>query len=1094
MGRGSLQAVLRQVDRLFAEGTSTGWGDDQLLSRFLAAREESNVAFEAIVQRHGPMVLGVCRRVLSDHHAAEDAFQATFLVLARRAGSIGLRPRGSLAPWLHQVACRTARKARVAIMRREARERRVARREWDVVEGDQGTGFHDDRYRVLHEEVARLPEKYRAAVVLCYFEGLTHDQAAESLRWPVGTVRGYLARARDLLRPRLIRRGLAPAVTTAVLAEQPASAATPLAPALVEAVGRAVSRGSATAIVATLAGSTVRALVLTRIRRMLPTFFAMMLGASGVGLLASRLGGSSPDDPPRPGALLVAQPAPKPALTKLPWTGVDMYGDPFPEGAIARMGTTRFNHGTGLWQGVAYALAGRILLSFGSDGIRAWDSSSGKERYFIGRAGSNAYSLAMAPDGRSLMTFDDGDGTFRQWDLLTGGDLRRWRPPKIFAQFMAFSPDGKTLATANLSDKVVNLWDLEHFGQPRQLVGEGDDGGVLHLAFSPDGRNLATAGMGGTPRGGAFFGAAGQNLDPQRGAVRLWDVAKGQEIGHFLVEGCQPRCVTFCADGTILAASYSDATIRLYDVRPGKEAALIRAQNAMQGCLAFSPNGRILASGTHPDMTSGGDIATIHLWDVLDRKEIRHFPAHDQFISGLAFSPDGRTLASAGADNVIRLWEPTSGREIFPSSGHQSGICSLAVSRGDGSVITGGYDGTIRRWNPLTGQELGRIATLRRPVHDPGLLQRPVFDLGIAPSGKLLISGDLGGTVQLWDVDKGTELHRLSTGNGRRVGGIAFGPDGRIAAAAGKIWDVATGRELAPLRDDRGQALWPWASGSVLASPDGKSFVASDSSAVSLWDATTGRQIRQFATPGQSILSIALSPDGRFLATALQEDRTIRLWHLASGREMAILRGATDVSPTLAFSSDGRLLASGSGDYARSDDQSVRLWELVSGREVRRFEGHRAGVTKVAFLPDGRSLVSSSADGTALVWDITGLGRDPTPPAREGIAPGPEALWSDLGGDEAARAYRAIWALAAVGKRVVPFLAVRLKPIEPNGSKPDSSLGPVASGETLRRLRAIVVLEKIGTPEARRVLERLASGLEGARETRDAMAALRRLK
>src|SRR4029077_12302990 len=125
----------------------------------------------------------------------------------------------------------------------------------------------------------------------------------------------------------------------------------------------------------------------------------------------------------------VGQPAPKPAMTKPPWTGTDLHGGALPDGAIARLGTVRFNHGTSLWRGPAYALAGRILLTFGSDGIRAWDSSTGKERYFIGQPGVNAYRLAMAPDGRSLITFDDAGGTFRQWDLSTGNELRQWRPP-----------------------------------------------------------------------------------------------------------------------------------------------------------------------------------------------------------------------------------------------------------------------------------------------------------------------------------------------------------------------------------------------------------------------------------------------------------------------------------------------------------------------------------------------------------------------------------------------------------------------------------------------------------------------------------------
>ena len=207
MVRGTWTTVLRDIDRLYVEGTSAGSSDEQLLSRFTAMRERSELAFESIVRRHGPMVLEVCRRILGgDHHAAEDAFQATFLVLARRAGSITVRPSGSLGPWLHEVACRTAWKARVACSRREAREQYAARKSEAVVFTIDQDRVDDDMYRVLHEEVSRLPPKYRAPIVLCYFEGRTHDQAAASLGWPVGTVRGYLSRARDLLRIRLIRR------------------------------------------------------------------------------------------------------------------------------------------------------------------------------------------------------------------------------------------------------------------------------------------------------------------------------------------------------------------------------------------------------------------------------------------------------------------------------------------------------------------------------------------------------------------------------------------------------------------------------------------------------------------------------------------------------------------------------------------------------------------------------------------------------------------------------------------------------------------------------------------------------------------------
>ncbi len=203
----------RTLERLFEVGTSAGQSDADLLERFAAVGvgdRAAEAAFEAIVERHGPMVLRVCRTVLRDAHAAEDAFQATFLVLARRARTLGRRER--LGNWLYGVASRTARKARVSAARRTARDQAAAglRPEWVVEPGPDDRG--DEPVRILHEEIERLPGTYRAAVVACYLEGLTHEQAARRFQLAESTVRGRLARARKLLGNRLSRRGVAPAV------------------------------------------------------------------------------------------------------------------------------------------------------------------------------------------------------------------------------------------------------------------------------------------------------------------------------------------------------------------------------------------------------------------------------------------------------------------------------------------------------------------------------------------------------------------------------------------------------------------------------------------------------------------------------------------------------------------------------------------------------------------------------------------------------------------------------------------------------------------------------------------------------------------
>jgi RNA polymerase sigma factor (sigma-70 family) len=188
-----------------AEGRFDGLGDEELLERFLNRDNAmAEAAFHAIVVRHGPMVLGVCRHLLNQHQDAEDAFQATFLVLAKKAGSI--RDRRVLARWLYEVAYRIAIRARTNGVRRRAHERQGG--EMSATVSVDNHGWIELR-PVLHEEVNRLPEKYRVPVILCYLEGKTNEEAAELLNWPVGTVKGRLSRARDLLRSRLTRRGLA---------------------------------------------------------------------------------------------------------------------------------------------------------------------------------------------------------------------------------------------------------------------------------------------------------------------------------------------------------------------------------------------------------------------------------------------------------------------------------------------------------------------------------------------------------------------------------------------------------------------------------------------------------------------------------------------------------------------------------------------------------------------------------------------------------------------------------------------------------------------------------------------------------------------
>jgi RNA polymerase sigma factor (sigma-70 family) len=198
----TIGAALRHINRLFSEGTVSGLPDDQLLDQFLSTRD--GAAFEALMARHGPMVLGVCRAVLRNPSDAEDAFQATFLVLVKKART--LRGRANLEGWLHLVAYRVAIQANAAAARRGVQERRAS--EMSAMTPSHDPAIPDELLPALHEEIARLPERLRLAVVLCDLQGVPQAQAAESLRWSTRTLQRRLAKGRERLKARLGRRGM----------------------------------------------------------------------------------------------------------------------------------------------------------------------------------------------------------------------------------------------------------------------------------------------------------------------------------------------------------------------------------------------------------------------------------------------------------------------------------------------------------------------------------------------------------------------------------------------------------------------------------------------------------------------------------------------------------------------------------------------------------------------------------------------------------------------------------------------------------------------------------------------------------------------
>jgi len=289
-----MTSTLRELRTLFQIGAVGTWSDSRLVDEFRTrSGPEAEAAFSTLVNRHGPMVRRVCRGVLKNEHDAQDAFQATFLVLVLKARSV--RNQASIASWLYGVAHRVASRARVEAIRRESHERRVAEtlKEQRTVEtAGNGRQVDDHDHAVIDEEIRRLPEKYRAPVVLCLLEGLTQEQAAEQLGWPSGTVRGRLSRARELLRTRLSRRGLMPEAGMVMAGLTPKGAWQAVVPAsLLDATVQAslalnakgsIATGIIPATVAALAEGTVKAMTYSRLKPLivLLTGLGITYGAS----------------------------------------------------------------------------------------------------------------------------------------------------------------------------------------------------------------------------------------------------------------------------------------------------------------------------------------------------------------------------------------------------------------------------------------------------------------------------------------------------------------------------------------------------------------------------------------------------------------------------------------------------------------------------------------------------------------------------------------------------------------------------------------------------------------------------------------------
>jgi RNA polymerase sigma factor (sigma-70 family) len=1126
-----------------------GQGDRELLGRFVRAHDEA--AFTALVERHGPMVLAVCRRALHNASDAEDACQATFLVLARKAPSV--RKAESLAGWLHGIACRVCANLKRERRRRWRRER--AALPTPPPEPPAEVSWREVR-AALDEELLQLPDRLRAPLILCYLEGHTRDQAAQQLGLTPGCLHGRLERARRLLSGRLARRGFTLSAALLASAFGGAARAAP-SPTLVLSSARAAAllargRPVPTALVPghvlSLTQKVLHGMFLTRLTLTLSALAcaALLLAAVG-GTLTSAGPAPDPKTPP-PGD-------PRPALGK----------EPLPAGAVRRLGSRRFR------------IAGRCGF--------ALSAPDGKHLLVQANPSLSSYAshglvLLDADTGLRVRTFEDSRRVPK-----CGTMSEAIRPA-------AFSPDGKTLyglgwhkaeekreevgniigrvwaGIDNPCQRVLLVWDVatgkrkaEHDLPP----GEGLGSSLIGLTVSPDGKRLYV------------YGALRMEIGPDRRVLgvpglHVLDAATGKKLQTWEGAG---HPVGMIAGGKELITFRRGAPITAHDIESGKPVRTFPLAGLITS-VVFSPDGKTVAA-----VAIGGDgdkrTCTVKLWDAATGRALHRLAADPRTISyfspRLAFAADGKTLFLGASSGRILRWKLPDGRPLSDWPAHHGSIRELFPRPGKDELISvGASDDAVCRWDAATGRRLSATEAYTGEIA-----------LARAPGGKQVAIVDAAGRLELREVLTGRITRTLRTpGRGRHQ--LAFTPDGRqllVAAEFGPstVWDLSAGKQVGKLvppskkdpkvRDNywgtlrfspdgklllaskfyRGNWAWTWPERKVLwheagafpvapewessAFPDGERVAGGTwHGAIEIRDPRTGAVKRTLA--GRGLTDVRYSPDRRRMVTT----HLGGAWQVRDGGTGEVLK---EVKPfqhawCAAFSPTGWLLAV-------SGDNSVRVYDTASWDEVARLDGHDGTVRTVFFGPDDATLVSGSAeDGTALVWSL--------PPPGLGEAPDPAKLWADLAGkgqavrqavwaaarhpDEALALFRAKWPvpktspdpkrirrliaeldsptfarreaaeaeLAKLGRRAGPALRKALKSttsaeVKRRARKLLAHWAPPLtagySAEAARELRAVWALELANTPEARKLLEAWVAAGVGDRLCEEAAAALERM-